>query len=43
MQDGKMSTAEVVGGCVHKFRRTPNAGPATVMGQELRYSATGTR
>jgi hypothetical protein len=38
-----MYTAEVFGGRVQKFRPKPNADPAKVMGQELRYTASGGR
>ncbi len=42
-QEGNLYTAEVFGGRVQKFRPKPNADPAKVMGQELRYTAGGGR
>ncbi len=41
-QDGNLYVAEVFNGRVQKFRKKPNANPAQVVGQELRYSKTGT-
>jgi len=38
-QDGNLYVAEVFNGRVQKFRPKPNADPAKVVGQELRYSA----
>ena len=38
-QDGNLYVAEVFNGRVVKFRQKPNADPAKVVGQELRYSA----
>ena len=39
-QDGNLYLAEVFNGRVVKFRPKPNADPAKVVGQELRYSAS---
>jgi hypothetical protein len=39
-QDGNFYVAEVFGGRVQKFRPKPNADPAKMVGQELRYGAT---
>ena len=41
-QDGNLYLAEVFNGRVQKFRPKPNADPAKIVGQELRYTATGT-
>jgi hypothetical protein len=41
-QEGNLYVAEVFNGRVQKFRPKPNADPAKVVGQELRYTATGT-
>jgi hypothetical protein len=38
-QDGNLFVAEVFNGRVQKFRPKPNADPAKVVGQELRYTA----
>ena len=38
-QEGNLYVAEVFNGRVVKFRPKPNADPAKVVGQELRYSA----
>ena len=38
-QEGNLYVAEVFNGRVQKFRQKPNADPAKVVGQELRYSA----
>jgi hypothetical protein len=38
-QDGNLYVAEVFNGRVVKFRPKPNADPAKVVGQELRYTA----
>ncbi len=37
-QDGNLYVAEVFNGRVQKFRPKPNADPAKVAGQELRYT-----
>ena len=39
-QDGNLYVAEVFNGRVVKFRPKPNADPAKVVGQELRYTAS---
>lgn len=39
-QDGNLYLAEVFNGRVVKFRPKPNADPAKVIGQELRYTAS---
>ncbi|MBI4885598.1 MAG: hypothetical protein HY824_00760 [Acidobacteria bacterium] len=39
-QDGNLYVAEVFNGRVQKFRPKPNADPAKVVGQELRYTAS---
>lgn len=41
-QEGNLYVAEVFNGRVVKFRPKPNADPAKVVGQELRYPATST-
>jgi hypothetical protein len=41
-QEGNLYVAEVFNGRVVKFRPKPNADPAKLVGQELRYSATST-
>ncbi len=41
-QDGNLYLAEVFNGRVQKFRPKPNADPAKLVGQELRYKATST-
>ena len=41
-QEGNLYVAEVFNGRVQKFRPKPNADPAKLVGQELRYSAVGT-
>jgi peptidylamidoglycolate lyase len=40
-QDGNLYVAEVFNGRLQKFRPKPNAEPAKVVGQELRWSAGG--
>ena len=39
----KLYVAEVFNGRVQKFRPKPNADPAKVVGQELRYPVAGTQ
>jgi hypothetical protein len=42
-QEGNLYLAEVFNGRVQKFRPKKGADPAKLVGQELRYGATGTR
>jgi DNA-binding beta-propeller fold protein YncE len=42
-QDGNFYVAEVFGGRVQKFRPKPNADPAKMVGQELRYGGVTTQ
>lgn len=41
-QEGNLYVAEVFNGRLQKFRPKPNADPARLVGQELRYRATAT-
>ncbi len=41
-QDGNLYTAEVFGGRLQKFRPKPNADPAKLIGQEVRYRVSST-
>ena len=42
-QEGNLYVAEVFNGRVRKFRPKANADPTTLVGQEHRYSAAGTK